>query len=61
MKKLSVVSYQPSAKAGFKFTDNLHLHSIATYLLDASDDVRFVQDLLGHRHITTTQIYDKQR
>jgi transposase len=33
----------------------------ATLLLDASVDIRKVQDLLGHRHITTIQIYDKRR
>jgi site-specific recombinase XerD len=30
-------------------------------LRDADVDIRKVQVLLGHRHITTTQIYDKRR
>ena len=35
----------------------------ATLLLDAGVDVDItkVRDLLGHRHLTTTQIYDKRR
>jgi site-specific recombinase XerD len=33
----------------------------ATLLLDAGEPIESVQDLLDHKHITTTQIYDKRR
>ena len=39
----------------------LHQGTTATLLLDAREPIESVQDLLDHKHITTTQIYDKRR
>lgn len=43
------------------FTPHSTRATTATLLLEAGEDIRKVQELLGHRHVTTTQIYDKRR
>jgi len=52
---------QIAVRAGLPTHVHPHMlrHSFASHVLQSSGDLRGVQELLGHAHITTTQVYTK--
>lgn len=55
--RLIVKENAKRAQISRPITPHMYRHSTATQLLEAGVDIRYVQQLLGHESIQTTQIY----
>nr|VFK56551.1 MAG: integrase/recombinase XerD [Candidatus Kentron sp. TUN]VFK62894.1 MAG: integrase/recombinase XerD [Candidatus Kentron sp. TUN] len=52
-----VIQTGENTKLTRRITPHMLRHTCATHLLDAGMDMRYVQKLLGHQSITTTEVY----
>jgi integrase/recombinase XerD len=55
--RLMIKNYSEQAKINKKITPHTFRHSFATLMLEQNVDIKYIQGILGHSSISTTQIY----